>query len=76
MGLFSKPAPTCSHQWETVGIHFNPPRGEFKGRNISETTLLELMYGITTVSQQCANCGYMQVSRHAGKINYDGYTGN
>lgn len=57
--------------WTPVGAAYTPPAGtRFTG--ISETVLARLMQGFTNVSQQCGECGYIEVRGHTGRVTIPG----
>ena len=65
MGLFHK------HNWYVVTTKFNPPvAGSIKATgSFPQANLDSLVYGFTTVTQRCADCNKIDVSRYVGTIN-------
>ena len=65
MGLFHK------HNWYVVTTKFNPPvsKGNIKATGFfAQANLESLVYGFTTVTQRCAGCNKIDVSRYVGTI--------
>ena len=61
------------HYWKTTGtVYVNPAHG--KVENISEEMLRELTFGVTILTQQCEDCGWVDSSRHVGKLIVPGLT--
>jgi hypothetical protein len=57
------------HSWRTIARTFRPPTGTIKhARNLDEDLALQLTYGITTVTQQCAECGIERSYTVAGEV--------
>jgi hypothetical protein len=58
----------CRHQWEFVGAKYNQrDEGMRSVKGASEDMLREIMYGFTILTQRCTECGWIEVSRIAGK---------
>lgn len=63
----------CPHaEWKAVGSIYNPPAPRAHMRNIDEEYLLLLVYGFTTITQRCTQCGKITVIERTGRVHVPG----
>lgn len=66
----------CAHEWRVTGATYRPAvrRAEISGF-ASETLVLELAYGVTTVTQQCQKqCRRVRSYTAPGQAQIPGFT--
>ena len=57
------------HQWVTIARTYKAPRGRLTHvRNVDEELLLQMQYGVTTVTQRCSDCGLERSYVVAGEV--------
>lgn len=65
----------CNHNWEFVGASYLGPRTSFEASGfVSEHYVRIAMEGMTTVTQKCTVCNYVDSQQHYGRLSIPGYT--
>lgn len=57
----------CRHLWETVAVEFTPPSRGISIKGATPELVERLNFGITNITQTCANCSKVRVVTAAGK---------
>lgn len=66
-------APKHQHQWKATGARYQPRvTGLTSVKTSTSQQFEEIMYGSTLLTQQCTECGWVEVSRLSGKPDLKG----
>ncbi|HEY2086269.1 MAG TPA: hypothetical protein VGH54_09620 [Mycobacterium sp.] len=73
VSLFAR-EPKHQHAWKVAGGRYEPPVGRsFEVERISDQMLREMIYGVTTITQECTGCGWVATSREIGRVDLSKY---
>ena len=67
--------PPHIHTWKVTGVKYvttNYAPTSLRGPDTTRI-LREIMYGFTNITQQCTECGWVDVQKHVGKVDVPGF---
>jgi hypothetical protein len=59
------------HYYGVTSSNYMPPPTQVEVTGFSAKELLEIVFGVTIITQRCVKCGRIVVTRTAGKTGYE-----
>lgn len=63
------------HSWKVIGVTYqSPDRSLTSLKGAGPELLRQTLFGISTLTQECKDCGLVATSTETGKVNVPGFT--